>query len=130
MSVVTTILVALALTACQSASSPAQQQAQRGATVTLGFEESAMFDDRLELQFVGVLEDTRCPSDVDCVWAGEVKVRLAIRIDAGKATSQDVIAGQSVSADSYRITVIEVGPEPVSDRKIAPADYTVVIKAE
>ena len=28
---------------------------------------------------VAVLEDSRCPIDVDCVWAGRIRVRVAVR---------------------------------------------------
>lgn len=37
----------------------------------------------LTIVFEKVLEDSRCPEDVQCIWAGEVKVRL--QVDTGGA---------------------------------------------
>jgi len=32
----------------------------------------------IEIRFVEVLEDSRCPKDVNCVWAGEAKVVIEL----------------------------------------------------
>lgn len=46
------------------------------------------------LQFVDVVEDSRCPSDVDCVWEGRAKVQLA-------ASSPDTDEGRQVLTLPY-----------------------------
>lgn len=36
------------------------------------------FGDTLEVEFVKVISDSRCPKNVQCVWAGEAKVLVKI----------------------------------------------------
>ncbi|MGE3467820.1 MAG: hypothetical protein AB7J13_12930 [Pyrinomonadaceae bacterium] len=36
---------------------------------------------RLSIKFVEIVEDSRCPPDVDCIWAGNAKVRIAVAKD-------------------------------------------------
>ncbi|MFZ1700777.1 MAG: hypothetical protein WBO10_03695 [Pyrinomonadaceae bacterium] len=33
---------------------------------------------RLTIKFVEIVEDSRCPPDAQCIWAGNAKIRLAI----------------------------------------------------
>jgi len=35
----------------------------------------------IEIRFIEVLEDSRCPKDVNCVWAGEAKVVIELYED-------------------------------------------------
>ena len=81
-----------------------------------------------EVQFVDVASDSRCASDMTCLWAGELVLRLAIR-SKGKETQHEVRELQSVAVDGYAVTVLEAlpasGPEA---HRIDPADYRVTIK--
>lgn len=126
----TVFLLALALTACQSAGAPAPQKAKRGENVALGYRERALVDDRLDVQFVGIGEDSRCPRNVTCFWGGQVQVLLSVKLDAASATSHEVIAGQSTMIDSWRLTVLEVRPERETEAAIPLEDYRILLKAE
>jgi len=44
----------------------------------------------VELTFVEVLEDSRCPSSVDCIWNGRARVLLKLNRD-GKDTSEAIV---------------------------------------
>ena len=123
-------LLTVALLACQSVSAPTSQKARRGAALALGHGESVLFDERLEVQFAGVSEDSRCPRDVTCVWQGHVKVTLHARIDERSPRAHEVIAGETAVIESYRLTVVEVQPERISETQIPQQDYRIVLKAE
>ena len=81
----------------------------------------------LQVTFVGVGEDSRCPTDVSCVWAGEITVRLAARIGSAEPVTRDVLEGRSAVIEPYRLTVTSVRPEPVSSKKLEPADYRITL---
>ena len=88
----------------------------------------------LALTLVGVTNDSRCPTDVVCVWAGEATVVLAWR-RGGDATEQLALTfapggDTGASLDRYRVAVVEVLPLPVSTAVIAPADYDVRLVVE
>jgi hypothetical protein len=122
--------LAIALVACRPAESQMSRHARLGAPVTLAAGEQAVFpDERLEVQFIAVVSDSRCPSDTTCVWAGEVLVRLATRIDS-QDEQHELTAGQGTEVGRYRATVIDVQPVPVSTRKIAPDEYRVTLEVK
>lgn len=81
----------------------------------------------LEVRFVGVTEDSRCPTDTTCVWAGEVKVKLAARIGQQAPIEREVLEGRSTVIEPYRLTVTRVQPEPVSTKQLAPGDYRILL---
>lgn len=91
--------------------------------------QSAAFEtEQLQVKFVDVASDSRCATDVSCLWAGELVLRLAIR-SKGKETQHEVAERQSVTVDGYTVTVLEAlparGPE---EHRIDPADYRATIK--
>jgi len=81
----------------------------------------------MEVKFVEVSEDSRCPSDATCVWAGEVKVKLATRLGTDPPVEREVLEGRSMILEPYRLTVTRVLPDPVSTKKIAPGDYRIML---
>lgn len=85
-------------------------------------------EQKLDVEFVRVVEDSRCPTDVTCVWAGEVKVQLSTRIDAAKAVPHEIVAGQQATVGEFRVIVVQVQPEKVSTREISPEEYRVTLK--
>jgi len=81
----------------------------------------------VQVTFVGVGADSRCPTDVSCVWAGEVTVKLAVRIGSAAAVEREVLERRSAVIEPYRLTVTSVRPEPVSSKKLAPSDYRITV---
>jgi hypothetical protein len=71
---------------------------------------------------LNVLEDSRCPLDVQCIQAGTV--RLLARI-AGNATSSDrvLVLNQPLTVGSSTITMSEVTPAPYSGVKLTASQY-------
>lgn len=70
-----------------------------------------------------VLEDSRCPSDVECVWAGTV--RLEARLESGLGTAAQVFTvGTPITTEAEAVTLVSVLPYPLSPgTAISPADY-------
>ncbi len=74
----------------------------------------------LTVKFSRVVTDSRCPQDVQCIWAGEVAVlltysgeasgELSLRLPGSEATPSTGDAGR------YRIELLEVTPVPVHGR--------------
>ena len=118
------MLFAVALAACGRDGSAATLNAP----IQLAPGQSAVFDaENLEVKFVGIDSDSRCPSDVACVWAGEVIVLLTVRKD--RRTKELAIKGnQNLPVDGFVVSVLEVLPPPTSSQRIAPADYRVTLK--
>lgn len=66
---------------------------------------------RLTIKFVSVLEDSRCPPDVTCVWAGNAKVKLAISKGKAAPSFVELNTGHdptSVIFNGYEIKLVSL----------------------
>jgi hypothetical protein len=125
------LLLSVTLAACRSAGDPAPRAVELNQDIQLAAGERAVFGpEQLDLAFVRVVEDSRCPSDTTCVWAGEVKVQLSTRTGAAQAVSHEVVAGQQAAIGEWRVLVVQVRPERLSTRAIAPEEYKVTLRVE
>ena len=69
-----------------------------------------------------LVEDSRCPQGVQCVWAGRVVVSATISTPTMKLT-RDLTLGEPFPVADGRLTLAEVRPARSKDAGIAPADY-------
>jgi hypothetical protein len=71
---------------------------------------------------LALLEDSRCPRDVTCVWAGRVRIR--VRIEAqGSASEAEMEVGKPIAASRGEIVLAVVSPERTSSAAIEADDY-------
>ena len=88
----------------------------------------------IQVKLIKVTDDSRCPSDVTCIWAGEVKVVLNITIDGEDSGETILTLGANNNDDQnvkniggYYVKVIAVNPYPVSTKIIGQSDYIVTL---
>jgi hypothetical protein len=84
----------------------------------------------ISVKFVGVVEDSRCPVDVQCIWAGNGRVELEVRVNGGAPASilLNTFDGASEAVvDNYRIRLVELLPAPVSTEPPANRNYRVTL---
>ena len=55
-------------------------------TVTLGVGERATLMDGSQLTYLRLVNDSRCPPDVRCVWAGDAEIRLRWQPEDGSGS--------------------------------------------
>ncbi len=85
-------------------------RAQIGETVQVG---------PLAVTPIKLLEDSRCPQETQCVWAG--RVRISARIDGGEPI--ELTQGQPFALGGRSLTLAEVHPEPRKDVTRYPDEY-------
>lgn len=119
------LVAAVALTGCESLPGWWPFQAQLDEPFTLGVSQAAQVED-LRLIFLRVLEDSRCPVDVVCVWAGNARVELEL-ILAGAGKSRvllnSLLEPREASFSGYLIQYIDLKPYPKSTQQIDPRAY-------
>jgi len=71
---------------------------------------------------LSIVEDSRCPSDVQCIQAGTVRVSVRILSGVGGST-MTIELGKSVTTEAENITLLEVVPAPRSSSPIPPGSY-------
>ncbi len=80
------------------------------------------------IRFEKVLQDSRCPSDVVCVRAGEVIVELTI--GDGSTETVSLQPGQSAVRGRYTVILVAVDPYPKSTQRIEPSQYRATLRVE
>ncbi|MCA1661917.1 MAG: hypothetical protein LC648_07070 [Novosphingobium sp.] len=112
------LLAPLALGACVTVYPPdepseALAYARLGETVSVG---------AARVTPLALLEDSRCPQGVQCVWAGRVRITARISTGAG-TTTRELTSGQPVTVADGALTLVEVQPLRRRDAPPRPEDY-------
>ena len=92
------------------------------------------------VEFLEVVEDSRCPLDVVCVWEGRARVKIGTRFDAQTPIFQEITLevgnddadGGRVSgaSGSYQIKASALDPYPRSTAQKPPAYILTLIATE
>jgi hypothetical protein len=88
----------------------------------------------LRLRFVRVVADSRCPTGVDCVWAGNAEVVIEVGA-RNRRVSKTLRLNTNASPErpaedkyrSYTVKLVELKPYPRTPRKIRQGDYTATL---
>ena len=69
-----------------------------------------------------VIEDSRCPIEVQCVRAGDVRIGATV-IHGDRSTPVELTLGKPLQVADGRLTLLSVTPRPHRDQSIAPDNY-------
>lgn len=76
------------------------------------------------------VNDSRCPSDVTCVWEGEAKVKFNFENNNSNEFILSTLFPKSDTIDNYIIRLIDVTPYPISTKEITLEEYSVKVQLE
>ncbi len=84
----------------------------------------------VQLRFVGVTGDSRCPADALCIQGGDAVVALDLLQPSGRSDRLELHTGnlQPARHGMFTISLVELSPYPFSSRPIAPGDYRARIR--
>lgn len=103
-------------------------------TVTLApGETTAPLGDAFLVSFTRVLNDSRCPIDVMCVWSGNAAVEIGVgssRATMHADTLNTAVQPHETIWGSYRITVLELAPMPRSGTPIPADGYRLTLRVQ
>jgi len=69
-----------------------------------------------------VLEDSRCPMNARCVWAG--RVRLSVKIDLGSGSEvREISTEQPIQVADGQLSLVEVQPDLMAGEQAKPGAY-------
>ena len=101
-------------------------------TLRLGQELRAP-DIAMTITFLAVRNDSRCPVDVECVWAGNAEVEIGVAFGMGPTVPYVLNTGldpRAVVVGSYQLTVADLRPAPVSYRGISQDQYVATLRLQ
>jgi hypothetical protein len=102
-------LVVLAACATVPRAASTAGHARFGETVKIG---------PMLVQPVALIEDSRCPAGVQCVWAG--RLRITAKVDG---SPRQLTLGEKSAELQGPLTLVEATPTPAKDAPVAPAQY-------
>ena len=89
--------------------------------------------ERLVIHFKAVLEDSRCPVNAVCVWAGNGKVEFEILDIDGQnktVTLNTEEEPRATTLNRNKLKLISLNPPRVDGVSISPGDYSVTLRIE
>lgn len=72
--------------------------------------------------------DSRCPSDVVCIWAGKADVKIGITSPVASQITLNTSDKPTETVGGYSFKLISVSPYPVSTKTIKTSDYDIKLK--
>lgn len=107
---------------------PVVADAQKNGEMTVKIGGSARFlRSGLKVRFLKVVEDSRCPEGVDCIWAGNARIQIEVRSGRLKPTVFELDTNgekTQIEAGGYAISIKRLDPYPKSDSQIIESRYT------
>jgi hypothetical protein len=85
----------------------------------------------LALRFDDVPNDSRCPTDVQCITAGDATVAIFVTGGGAPAASHELHtldAPREARHGEWRIALVRLEPRPVSTRRTPRTDYTLTLR--
>ena len=90
-------------------------EAQDGQEIELKItKQKVVTKDKIKIKFLSVVEDSRCPEGVNCIWAGNAK----IKIEVSQKNQKEIfdintnLGEKGVSFKDYAINLEKLTPAP------------------
>jgi hypothetical protein len=122
-------VLAIALAGCQlgheaRADLPTQE------FILNGGQEAAVSGENLRLRFIEVLEDSRCPTQVDCVWSGRARIAVLVQPAGHPPSTVEFTTSPgptqndaTAEVDGYTIGLKSLDPYPQTTAPIPFEEY-------
>jgi hypothetical protein len=118
--------LAALLTACSSAAGP-----RLGDQFTLRVGQSASIAELgLWLRFIQVVDDSRCPASVTCVWGGDGAVLIEVAPlngDSKESVLHTHVDPRSLPLGRAELRVVKLDPYPATPGSIPMNDYVLTL---
>ena len=86
----------------------------------------------IKIKFVELVEDSRCPTDTNCIWAGNAKIKVRITKN-GRSKDLEMNTGldpKEVFFAGYSFKLVGLTPQPRSDIRINRNGYVAKIEVQ
>lgn len=126
------LALATALVGCQSrqaAAAPAEYNLNEVFAIG-GGQQASIRGENVSLRFTDVLEDSRCPTAVDCVWMGQARIAVEVQPQGSAPTKTEFNTNaapgqtmQTATVGVYTIELQSLDPYPETTEPIAFEEY-------
>lgn len=103
-----------------------QLRAQQQITVGIN-QQKSVAKNKLIIKFDSLVEDSRCPADANCFWAGNAKIKITLGKTKSGAKTFELntnLETRSVNFAGYEIKLTGLTPQPATNIRINRNGYT------
>jgi hypothetical protein len=98
--------------------------------VNLKCNQNAVINKKIGIKFIGVTTDSRCPTNSNCVWAGDGETKIVLIKDG---VSKDyffhtTLEPKEINFSDYKIVLKKLNPYPESVGEIKQEEYSVELE--
>lgn len=122
------ILLLLVLTFSFGALFHADARATQKVSILIN-KQKTVVRNKLTIKFASLVEDSRCPTDAQCIQAGSARIKIEVGDGKTGAKSFEIntdAAPQIVSYNGYEIKLTDLNPKPASNIRINRNGYTAI----
>jgi len=94
-----------------------------------GGQDAVIAGEKLRIHFDEVLEDSRCPTQVDCVWTGQARIAVVVQPGEGAPRTLEFNTNpapgqnlQSAQVGEYTIKLLSLEPYPQTPEDAIPLE--------
>ena len=102
-----------------------QAKSRKGGVLVQVHREKTVPGAGFKIKFVEMVEDSRCPEGTSCIWAGNARVKIAVR-GRGNATTLELNSNTQptvIEYQGYEIKLTSLTPKPAANVRINPDKY-------
>jgi hypothetical protein len=80
----------------------------------------------MRIRFLELVDDSRCPEDIDCIWAGNAKIKIEVRSGRNRRETfelNSMTEPKVVTYAGYEISLADLTPHPRSNIRINRNGY-------
>ena len=105
-------------------------QAQTNQKITVQVnQQKTLAKNKLTIKFVSLIEDSRCPTDTNCIQAGNARIQIQVKKANGAWKTFELNTNdkpQAVSFAGYTIKLTDLNPKPATNIRINRFGYKAV----
>ncbi len=104
----------------------AQEETAQTINVRVGKQKKASRS-KITIKFVSLIEDSRCPEGTNCVWAGNAKIKVSLKLDDDAAVISEMntnLGAKGTNCGSYAVYLTSLTPTPNANVRINRNAYT------
>lgn len=84
----------------------------------------------IKIKFIEVVDDSRCPTDTECIWAGNARIKLQLSKNGKRSRLVELNTGQGDTSAVYegvKIELVDLNPKPATNIRINRNGYTATL---
>ena len=93
-------------------------------------QQKAVSGTKLKIKFIAMVEDSRCPTDANCIWAGNAKIKIRVSKNGKAAKTFELnsnLAPTTVVFEGHEFKLTALTPAPSSNIRINRNGYVATI---